>query len=114
MPPRRVSEASPVQVYLGPEEQARLAELAEHLKTTKSEVLRRGLLALEREIGGPSEHPLLRAIGMFKDSRPDPLEGSGLDPARDHDEYLALAEERSWAESRATPLTKPARRRRGQ
>ena len=50
MPPRRVSEASPIQVYLGPEEQERLADLARRLDTTKSDVVRRGLLALEQEI----------------------------------------------------------------
>jgi len=112
MPPRRVSEASPVQVYLGPDEQQRLTDLARRLDTNKSEVLRRGLLALERELGEPDEHPILRAIGIIKDSRPDPL-NSGLDPARDHDAYLALAEVRSWYESQKLPLPKPARRRRG-
>jgi hypothetical protein len=113
MPPRRVSEASPVQVYLGPDEQQRLTALAERLKTNKSDVLRRGLLALERELGEPDEDPMLRAIGVIKASRPDPLAGSGLDPARDHDAYIALAEERRWAESQKVPLPKPARRRRG-
>ncbi|AHG88326.1 hypothetical protein J421_0789 [Gemmatirosa kalamazoonensis] len=114
MPPRRVSEASPVQVYLGPEEQARLAELAEHLKATKSEVLRRGLLALERELGDPRDHPALRLIGMIKDGAPYP-DPSGLDPARDHDRYLADMEERSWHTSRTLPRAepdKPGRRRR--
>jgi len=112
MPPRRVSEASPVQVYLGSEEHARLADLAEQLQTTKSEVLRRGLLALERELGDPAEHPLLKVIGMFSGSEPYP-DASGLDPARDHDQYLADAEERSWYESRQPSSSKPARRRRG-
>ena len=117
MPPRRVSEASPIQVYLGPEEQARLTQLAERLKTSKSEVLRRGLLALEGELGEPDEDPILRAIGIIKESRPDPLLASGLDPARDHDAYIALAEERRWAESRTVRLPpappKPTGRRRG-
>jgi hypothetical protein len=102
-----------VQVYLGPDEQQRLTELAERLETNKSEVLRRGLLALEREIREPDEHPMLNAMGIIKTSRPDPLAGSGLDPARDHDAYIALAEEQRWKESQKLPLPKPARRRRG-
>jgi hypothetical protein len=102
-----------VQVYLGPDEQQRLTDLARRLDTNKSEVLRRGLLALERELGEPDEHPLLKSIGMFKDETPDPLAGSGLDPARDHDAYIALAEERRWAESQKLPLPKSTRRRRG-
>jgi hypothetical protein len=112
MPPRRVSEASPIQVYLGPEEQERLARLAERLETTKSDVVRRGLLALEQEIADPAEHPMLQIIGLIKTSRPDPL-GLNLDPARDHDAYLAEAEVRSWEESRKLTPEKPTRRRRG-
>ena len=112
MPPRRVSEASPVQVYLGPDEQQRLTDLARRLDTNKSEVLRRGLLALEREVREPDEHPLLRAIGILGEEGPDPLD-SGLDPARDHDEYLALAEERHWTDSQKLPLPRSTRRRRG-
>src|SRR5689334_11455674 len=98
MPPRRVSEASPIQVYLGPEEQARLADLAERLGTTKSDVIRRGLLALERDVGEPAEHPALALIGMLK-GPPAPSD-SPLDPARDHDQYLADEEEKSWYRSR--------------
>jgi hypothetical protein len=112
MPPRRVSEASPIQVYLGPEEQERLARLAERLETTKSDVVRRGLLALEQEIADPAEHPMLQIIGMLKSTKPYPDE-SGLDPARDHDQYLADAEERSWYESQKLTPEQPARRRRG-
>ena len=110
MPPRRVSEASPIQVYLGPEEQERLAALARRLDMTKSDVVRRGLLALEREVADPEDHPLLRAIGMFKDATPHP--DSTLDPARDHDQVLADAEVRSREGSRKPPSEKPVRRRR--
>src|SRR5690348_17101530 len=113
MPPRRVSEASPIQVYLGPEEQERLTRLAERLETTKSDVIRRGLLALEQEVADPAEHPMLQVIGLIKTSRPDPLASLDLDPARDHDAYLAEAEERRWEESRKLTPAKPARRRRG-
>jgi hypothetical protein len=113
MPPRRVSEASPIQVYLGPEEQERLATLAERLKTTKSDVVRRGLLALEQELGDTAEHPMLKIIGLIKTSRPDPLGSLNLDPARDHDAYLAEAEVRSWEESRKLISEKPPVRRRG-
>ena len=110
MPPRRVSEASPVQVYLGPEEQARLAELADRLKTTKSDVVRRGLLALERDLGEPDEHPALALIGLITGPDLDP--DSPFDPARDHDRVLADAEEKRWEESRKIPPKKSGRTKR--
>lgn len=44
-PSPRVAE--PVQVYLDPADRARLARLTERLVATKSDVLRRGLEALE-------------------------------------------------------------------
>jgi hypothetical protein len=75
-------------------------------------VLRRGLLALERELGDPNEHPALKIIGIIDGTAPHP-DPSGLDPARDHDQYLADAEERSWYESWKLPTSKPKRRRRG-
>ena len=114
MPPRRVSEASPVQVYLGPEEQTRLTQLAERLKTTKSEVLRRGLLALEAETRELGEHPALQFIGMITSAKTD----WSVDPAREHDRVLADGEEQSWARPPAAApakrgTAKVARRRRG-
>lgn len=44
---RRSRVAEPVQVYLGPADRERLDRLAERLAATKSDVLRRGLEALE-------------------------------------------------------------------
>ena len=90
---RRVSEAAPTQVYLGGAEQRRLELLAKQLGSTKSEALRRGLLALERELSDPLAHPALRLIGLA------PLESeqaAPLDAARHHDLALAEGEEESW------------------
>jgi len=93
MPPRRVSEASPIQVYLGAEEQERLAHIAGQLHTSKSDVVRRGLLALERELLDPATHPALQLIGLASAERSEDAPG---DAARDHDRVLADDEERSW------------------
>lgn len=102
MSPRRVRESAPVQVYLAKEEQRRLEHLAELLGETKSEILRRGLLALERELTDPEEHPALRLIGLDRGA-PDP---PGLDVARNHDKILADDEEASWSRT-----TKPRKSR---
>src|SRR5688572_31669835 len=59
MSPKRVSETAPVQVYLDRQSRERLDHLAVSLDATKSEVLRRGLLALERETTDPASHPVL-------------------------------------------------------
>lgn len=88
--------AEPVQVYLKADEQDRLKRLTERLATSKSDVLRRGLEALEREVTDPAGHPVLRVIGIG--ATREPGEGPpALDPARDHDTVLAAGEERSWA-----------------
>ena len=105
---RRRSEPSavrePVQVYLDPADQRRLARITEQLATSKSDALRRGLEALERQLTDPEAHPALRIIGMV--SGTDVLDATGdraavspedLDPARDHDEALARGEEDSWS-----------------
>jgi hypothetical protein len=92
--PRRVAE--PVQVYLQADEQDRLQRLTERLATSKSDVLRRGLEALEREVTDPAGHPALRVIGIGESSEPGER-APALDPARDHDTVLARSEERSWA-----------------
>jgi hypothetical protein len=90
--PSAVREAAPVQVYLDREGQDRLERLAAQLELSKSEVLRRGLDALERAVSDPSAHPALRLIGMAEGSA-----GRGLpDPAREHDRVLADEEERAW------------------
>jgi hypothetical protein len=65
---KRVSEAVPIQVYLGREEQSRLDRLAHELWLSKSEFLRRGLLALELEVLDPSSYPALRVIGMVSEA----------------------------------------------
>jgi len=91
-PPARVRE--PVQVYLDPADQDRLERLRERLGSSKSDVLRRGLEALEREITDPEAHPALRVIGMAAGSAPRP-ESEG-DVARAHDRFLADREEESW------------------
>jgi len=85
--------AEPVQVYLRVEEQERLAWLTRELNTTKSDVLRRGLEALERQMTDPAEHPALRVIGILG---PCSAIRDGVDEAREHDRVLADAEEASW------------------
>jgi hypothetical protein len=99
----RVSEAAPVQVYLGRDDQERLDRLAAQAGTTKSEILRRGLLALERDFLDPSAHPALRLIGIAaRESITD-----GVDAARDHDRVLGANEADSWS---GAPGRKPKRR----
>lgn len=69
--PRRAPRAAePVQVYLDPPDRERLERLARRLDTTKSEVLRRGLAALESlgrsrpEQGRPVPLPSYRGDGL--------------------------------------------------
>ena len=90
-PTARVAE--PVQVYLQPDDQDRLARLTDKLDTSKSDVLRRGLEALEREVSDPTAHPALKLVGL---GASDPA-GGPLDAARDHDAALADAEVQSWS-----------------
>jgi hypothetical protein len=86
--PARVRE--PVQVYLDRPEQARLHYLVSQLGATKSEVLRRGLEALERQIADPSAHPALGIIGIADhETAPAPA----YDVAREHDRYFADLED---------------------
>ncbi len=51
-------------MYLRPAEKECLDRLTARLETTKSDVLRRGLEALERQISDPEHHPALRIIGI--------------------------------------------------
>ncbi len=90
-----------MQVYLEPSDHELLERLAIRLDATKSDVLRRGLAALERQIADPAQDPVLRLIGLA-----DVAQGRdpGYDVAREHDRYLAETEEASW---------RPTRRRRG-
>lgn len=83
----------PVQVYLDGPDQERLERLTSRLDATKSDVLRRGLEALEHQISDPSRHPALRIAGIFDASDAD------VDAARQHDRILAEGEEESWDES---------------
>jgi hypothetical protein len=108
MTKRRVSEAAPVQVYLGREGQSRLERLTAQLDTTKSEILRRGLMALERELLDPAAHPALRLIGL---ASAESAAAGDDDAARDHDRILADEEEAAWTPS-ATRGTKTRPRRR--
>lgn len=83
-PGRRVAE--PAQVYLARPDRERLERLTVQLDATKSDVLRRGLEALERELLDPGRHPALRLIGLARGgTRP----GAGYDVAREHDRLLA-------------------------
>lgn len=79
--PARVAE--PVQVYLDPADRERLERLTTRLDTTKSEVLRRGLAALESLSR--------RTTKSLED--PDPLPtfgGQGLQPGVDLDDSAGL------------------------
>jgi hypothetical protein len=96
MSPKRVSEAAPVQVYLDRPSRDRLDRLAKHLELTRSDVLRRGLLALERETSEPALHPVLKLAGTAVESGP-PV---GYDVAREHDRFLAEVAEREIDEYR--------------
>lgn len=106
MTKRRVREAVPIQVYLLGDERQRLDRLAGHLDVSKSDVIRRGLLALERELLSPSEHPALRLIGIAEGEA-----RGGIDAARSHDQVLTDAEEASWASTQ--PDSRGTKKRRG-
>ena len=92
----RVGE--PVQVYLDAPDRERLERLTERLDASKSDVLRRGLVALERQLTDRAEHPALRIIGIAGDYPPRPT--PGYDVAREHDRFLAEGERASWGPTR--------------
>jgi Arc/MetJ-type ribon-helix-helix transcriptional regulator len=79
-------------VYLDAAAAGRLERLADRLDASKSEVLRRGIEALERELTDPAAHPVLRLIGLAAEAPG----ADGPDPAREHDRVLAEAEEARW------------------
>jgi len=62
---------------------------------SKSEIIRRGLEALEQQLTDPAAHPALQLVGLVDDVRPG---AEGLDVARDHDRFLAESEASSWSE----------------
>src|SRR5258705_7899618 len=101
--PARVSEAAPVQVFLGRNDRDRLDRLTEQLDASKSDVLRRSLVALERELLDPQSHPALRIVGLAETD--DGVAGDS-DVAVNHDRYLAEAD--------GKPSAPGGRRRRGQ
>ena len=110
---RRIREAAPLQVYLVADERERLERLADQLDATKSDVIRRGLLALERELQSPTSHPALRLIGIAEGEKPGL---APVDAARDHDLVLDEGEETSWtrttAARKARGAVKGAKKRR--
>lgn len=89
---RKPTVREPVQVYLDGPDQERLERLTSRLDSTKSDVLRRGLQALEQQLSDPSAHPALRIAGIL-----DLSHAGAADAARDHDGLLAEAEEDSWS-----------------
>ena len=93
----------PVQVYLAADDQLRLNWLTAELSTTKSDVLRQGLAALERQLADPAKHPALGVLSLG-DTRSAPA--PAYDVAREHDRFLAESEEASW-----TPAPRPRRGR---
>jgi hypothetical protein len=86
--PARVAE--PVQVYLDRPDQSLLEQLSSQLGSTKSDVLRRGLAALERELSDPASHPALGIIGI---AGRESTASAGYDVAREHDRYFADLED---------------------
>ncbi len=80
--PRRVAE--PVQVYLDPADRDRLDRLTERLEATKSDVLRRGLEALDAMTRS-------RGTGGRGASLPT-FRGKGLQPGVDLDDTASLLE----------------------
>jgi hypothetical protein len=94
--PDRVRE--PVQVYLDPSDRDRLERLTARLESTKSDVLRRGLEALELQLTDPAKHPAMRIVGLLRDA-PATHHGA-IDVAREHDRVLADAEESAWLPER--------------
>jgi hypothetical protein len=96
--PPRVAE--PVQVYLERPDAERLGRLASQLSASKSDVLRQGLEALERQLTDPVTHPALRIIGIAGAEAPAKI---GYDVAREHDRFLAESEVASWKGPRPRP-----------
>ena len=104
---RRARETAPLQVYLVADERERLERLADQLDASKSDVVRRGLLALERELLSPAAHPALRLIGIAD------AESAGVSPtdaAREHDAVLADTEETAWPPPAPGPASRGAKR----
>jgi Arc/MetJ-type ribon-helix-helix transcriptional regulator len=89
-PKRAPRVAEPVQVYLDRTDHSLLESLTRQLGATKSDVVRRSLGALERELTDPAEHPALRVIGIAGGETVPP---AAYDVAREHDRYFADLED---------------------
>ena len=85
-----------IQVYLRPGERDQLDRLTNLLATSKSDVLRQGMEALERQLSDPARHPALSVIGLIPSGR-ESTAPPGYDIARDHDDLLAADEIGSWS-----------------
>ena len=94
---RSTRVAEPIQVYLDRSQRRRLDRLAGELGLSKSDVVRRGLEALERQMTDPAEHPALAIIGI---ATREASTGPAYDVAREHDRFLAESEQRSWKGAR--------------
>lgn len=94
IPKRPANVGQLVQRYLRAEDHERLARLTARLGTNESDVLRRGLQALELQLTDPERHPALAIIGIAGSIEHGPADG--IDVAREHDRVLADAEEGSW------------------
>src|SRR5438270_816346 len=105
---KRVAE--PVQVYLDPSDRARLDRLTRALSTTKSDVLRSALQALEGQLRRPDEHPVLGLIGIATE---ETVPAAGYDVAREHDRYLADLEDSRGAPRPLAIKSTPRRKARG-
>jgi len=76
----------PIQVYLRPDQQAALRDLARSQGVSVAELMRRGVDLVLAEVE-PDRDPLWRIIGVVDDTGPD-------DMAEHHDAYLAHANTR--------------------
>jgi len=83
-PPRKPGRvAEPVQVYLDRPDRERLERLASQLEATKSDVLRRGLEALESQVRRPASRPAKSvALPVYR--------GGRLQPGVDLDDTASL------------------------
>lgn len=108
--PSKVRE--PVQVYLEAEDARRLERLAQRLEATKSDVLRRGLAALEDQLRDQSPLIRLLAVADAEEDRGPPVD---YDVALEHDraiaDYVDRQTEERWREIDAA--RKRRRKRRG-
>jgi hypothetical protein len=88
--PRSRRIAEPVQVYLDRTDRTLLDQLTGLTGFTKSDVVRRGLAALDRELTDPARHPALSVIGIAASETAPKAE---YDVAREHDRYFADLED---------------------